>query len=119
MQGETLQGYLAGLQARPARTRGTLFRLPAGYPGLVPNPESSWVKGELVSLTSMARFTVLDMVEGVDRGLYERIKIPVEIGGQNIQAWAYVMNPKQVKKRGGIVIRSGDWRIVSAASSRQ
>lgn len=119
MQGEALAGYLSGLQARPARTRGMLFRLPAGYPGLVPTHEGSWVKGELVSVNSMARFTVLDMIEGVDKGLYERAKIPVEIEGQRIQAWAYVMTQKQVKKLGGVPIRSGNWRIVSAASSKE
>ena len=117
MQGGALAGYLSGLQARPARTRGKLFQLPAGYPGLVPHAEGAWVKGELVSVNSMARFTVLDMVEGVDKGLYERIKIPVEIEGQEIQAWAYVMSEKQVKQLGGTPIRSGAWRVVSPAGS--
>jgi len=118
MQGEELDGYLAGLTPRPAKTRGQLFRLPAGYPTLVPSANSEWVKGELVSLSSMARFRVLDMVEGVGRGLYRREKISIELEGKCLQAWAYVMSAEQVKALGGRPIPSGDWRVVSRATRR-
>ena len=112
MEGEELHGYLSGLTSRPARTRGSLFRLPAGYPALVQQPGNQWAKGELFTLQSMARFSVLDLLEGVNRGLYERKKIPVEWQGQTLQAWAYVMNAKQVADFGGKIIPSGDWRNV-------
>ena len=118
MQGEELNGYLAGLSPRPAKTRGVLYRLPAGYPSLVPSHTDAWVQGELVSLASMARFQVLDMVEGVGRGLYKREKISIEIEGKSLQAWAYVMNDAQVKALGGRPIPSGDWRVVSRATRR-
>jgi gamma-glutamylcyclotransferase (GGCT)/AIG2-like uncharacterized protein YtfP len=118
LQGEELDGYLAGLSPRPARTRGRLYRLPAGYPSLVPTTEDLWVKGELVSLDSMARLRVLDVVEGVGRGLYTREKIPIALQGQTLQAWAYVMRGPQIEAIGGRPIPSGDWRVVSRATRR-
>ena len=112
MEGEPLHGYLAGLTARPARTRGALYRLPAGYPALVPDAGDGWSLGELVSLPSMSKFSVLDLVEGVNRGLYAREKIPVEWEGQILHAWAYVMSPDQISELDGLLIPSGDWRKV-------
>ena len=112
MKGEPLHGYLAGLEAREVRTQGRLFRLPAGYPALVPGKGDGWATGELVSLPSMSKFIVLDMVEGVDRGLYSRQKIQVEWQGQNLNAWAYVMTLKQVNESNGTRIPSGNWRKV-------
>ena len=112
MEGEPLHGYLSGLTSRPARTRGALYRLPAGYPALVPENGDRWSLGELVSLPSMGKFSVLDLVEGVNRGLYSREKIPVEWEGQILYAWAYVMSPKQVSELDGLLIPSGDWRKV-------
>jgi gamma-glutamylcyclotransferase (GGCT)/AIG2-like uncharacterized protein YtfP len=116
MQGQALEGYLSALDPRPARTRGRLFRLPAGYPALVPDASNDWVQGELFSLPSLARLTVLDMVEGVDNGLFSRRKISVDLQGQNHHVWAYVMTPTKVKAIGGKPIPSGDWRQVSYAS---
>lgn len=112
MKDEPLHGYLAGLEAREVRTRGALYRLPAGYPALVPGEGDGWARGELVSLSSMSKFLVLDMIEGVDRGLYSRRKIQVEWQGQNLNAWAYVMTLKQVEKLKGQHIPSGNWRKV-------
>ena len=112
MKGEPLHGYLAGLETREVRTRGTLFRLPAGYPALVPDEGDGWALGELVSLPSMSKFIVLDMVEGVDRGLYSRRKIQVDWQGQNLNAWAYVMTLKQVEESAGTRIPSGNWKKV-------
>lgn len=112
MEGEPLHGYLAGLDSRKAKTRGALYRLPAGYPALVPEEGQGWATGELISLPSMRKFIVLDMVEGVDRGLYSRRKIQVEWQGQTIHAWAYVMTLKQVEESQGTHIPSGDWRKV-------
>lgn len=112
MKGEPLHGYLAGLDVRQVRTRGKLFRLPAGYPALVPGGGDGWAMGELVSLPSMSKFMVLDLVEGVDRGLYSRRKIHVEWQGQNLNAWAYVMTLKQVEESNGTFIPSGNWRKV-------
>ena len=112
MSGEELNGYLAGLPYQPARTKGHLFRLPAGYHVLHTDPEGEWVQGELVSLQNMARFTVLDLIEGVDRGLYRRVQIPVETAHQRIMAWAYTMDGLAIQNRNGVPIPSGDWRRV-------
>ncbi len=119
MRGEELEGYLADSKAQAARTRGQLFRLPAGYPALVPEPDGEWVKGELVSLKNMARLQVLDLVEGVDRGLYKRLQIEVETESQKLRAWAYVMSAKQVRALHGRAISSGDWKTVSRAMRPQ
>lgn len=116
MQGQPLEGYLAALSPRPARTKGHLFRLPAGYPALAPHESGDWVQGELVSLPSLARLTVLDMVEGVDKGLFSRRKIPVDFQGQSHHVWAYVMTRSKIEAIGGRPIPSGDWRKVSFSS---
>ena len=112
MSGEELNGYLAGLPCQPARTRGQLFRMPAGYPALHCCNEGGWVKGELLSLQNMARFTVLDLIEGVDRGLYKRVQIPIETETQKLMAWAYTMDALAIRKRQGVLIPTGDWRTV-------
>lgn len=119
MQGQSLEGYLAGLSSRPARTQGQLFRLPAGYPALAESNKDDWVHGELVSLPSMSRLTVLDMVEGVNKGLFFRKKIPVQLTNQKLHAWAYVMSLRKIESLGGQPIHSGDWCKVSYASPQQ
>ena len=115
MRGEELNGYLAGLPCQAARTRGQLFRMPAGYPALHFFPEGDWVKGELLSLQNMARFTVLDLIEGVDRGLYKRVQIPIETETQKLMAWAYTMDVLTIQRRQGVLIPNGDWRSVPRA----
>jgi gamma-glutamylcyclotransferase (GGCT)/AIG2-like uncharacterized protein YtfP len=119
MQGQSLEGYLAGLSPRPARVQGQLFRLPAGYPALVQNNQDNWVHGELVSLPTMSRLTVLYMIEGVNKGLFSRKKIPVHLSSQTLHAWAYVMSLQKIESMRGQPLPSGDWRKVSFASPQQ
>jgi gamma-glutamylcyclotransferase (GGCT)/AIG2-like uncharacterized protein YtfP len=96
---------LAGLPRRPATTTGRLYRLPAGYPALVPGTEGV-VAGELVANAS-DRLAVLDRYEGVSEGLYQRVVIPVRSQGTMLEAWAYTM--PAAPARGGRAVRSGRW----------
>ncbi len=97
---------LAGLARRPASTTGKLFRMPQGYPALVPGT-SGEIAGELVDDPG-GRLGLLDRVEGVAEGLYQRAVLPVVVGGKRTEAWAYIM--PDAASRGGIPIRSGRWR---------
>ncbi len=103
-------GFLAGLQARPGRVRGRLFRMPHGYPALVLEDEGGWVAGELVLLDGPHRLAVLDHYEGVGRGLYTRVAVRVASAGRARGAWAYTMTEAQVRSRRGVSIPSGRWR---------
>ena len=59
------------------------------YPAMVYGPHR--VKGEayFVSPTTLER---LDLLEGVDRGLYRRRRIPIMNGDVSISAWVYTYN---------------------------
>jgi len=99
-------GLLTGLLRRPATTTGLLYRLPAGYPALVPGATGE-VKGELV-MAPGPRLAFLDRYEGVSEGLYQRVVIPVAAGGSRTEAWAYVM--PDAGARGGRLLRANRWR---------
>lgn len=91
----------------PAKTRGRLFRLPAGYPALVAGGED-WVHGELVEIDDPRLLTLLDHYEGTDEGLFCRVQLPVVLGLRSQLAWAYVMDHPE--RLGGEYIASGRWR---------
>lgn len=82
---------LGGLGRAPARARGVLYRMPAGYPALRPSTES-WVDGELVDPPGTVRMGLVDRYEGVDEGLYRRARMVVECRGRPVHAWVYVMD---------------------------
>lgn len=82
---------LGGLSRAPARARGVLYRMPAGYPALRPSAEA-WVDGELVDPPGTVRMGLVDRYEGVDEGLYRRARMVVECRGRPVQAWVYVMD---------------------------
>lgn len=103
-------GFLAGLDASPARVRGRLYRMPHGYPALVLDDEAGWVTGELVVLDGEHRLTVLDHYEGVSRGLYARVPVRVASAGRTRGAWAYTMSDAQIRSRKGVALPSGRWR---------
>ena len=121
--GQRADGYLGGLERWPARVQGTLYRLPAGYPALVVNrsvvPGASWVQGELVALDHARRLTVLDLYEGVERGLFKRELHQVQSGQRSVHAWVYTMSEGAVRATGGTVLRGGDWRRVSPRMRRR
>jgi gamma-glutamylcyclotransferase (GGCT)/AIG2-like uncharacterized protein YtfP len=99
-------GLLAGLARRAATTNGRLFRMPQGYPALVPGSEGE-VTGELVASPG-PRLGLLDRYEGLAEGVYRRVVIPVRSAGATLEAWAYVM--PEAALRGGAPMRSGRWR---------
>ena len=102
-------GLLQGCSRRPATLRGRLYRMPAGYPALVPGG-SGEVHGELVELPRHALFGILDAYEGVEQGLYRREEHVARVGIRPVPCWAYVMHKPEL--RGGRVIPSGRWRSV-------
>jgi gamma-glutamylcyclotransferase (GGCT)/AIG2-like uncharacterized protein YtfP len=102
------RGAMLGDLARaPATTNGTLYRMPAGYPALVPYGDGT-VRGELVAAPSDAVLGLVDLYEGVDTGGYRRVQIEVVQGLRKLLAWTYVMD--QPERRGGRLIPSGVWR---------
>lgn len=110
MTGCDAEGLLRGLRRWPARTRGRLYRMRAGYPALVMDPAAGWIEGELVELDTPGRLVVLDNFEGVGEGLYAREAIRVAYQGRSATCWAYVMSAKQVRDRKGALLKSGSWR---------
>lgn len=106
LTGEDQAGLLGQASRIPATTRGTLWGLPAGYPALAGG--HGVVHGELVTLADRRLLEILDRYEGVDEGLYRRVRIDVLVGLRTQIAWAYRMeNPRA---RGGRLLRSGRWR---------
>lgn len=93
---------LAGLRRTPARARGVLWRLPAGYPALTPSAQA-WVDGELVEPPGTTRLRLVDRYEGIDEGLYRRARMVVECGGKPVHAWVYLMDDPAA--RGGVPAR--------------
>ncbi len=120
--GQESDGYLTGLERWPARIQGTLYRLPAGYPALVARkgglPGGGWVQGEIVALERGGILKVLDLFEGVDRGLFRRELNQVQTGHRMVHAWVYSMDESQVRALKGRQVNGGDWRRVSPAKRR-
>ena len=102
------QGALLSHLARvPARTRGELWALPAGYPALVLSSAPSFVHGELVAPPGDRVLQLLDLYEGVADGLYRRQVIDVVVGPTSEFAWAYVMDAGRA--RTGVRLPHGRW----------
>jgi gamma-glutamylcyclotransferase (GGCT)/AIG2-like uncharacterized protein YtfP len=79
------------------------------FPALVPARDGRDVSGE-VYLVDEEILHYLDVVEGVDRGLYSRFAIPVHDQlGDEITAWAYVSLLAQRYKLE--VVESGVWDL--------
>jgi len=110
MSGGQSGGLLRGLRVQPARTRGYLYRMPAGYPALVLADDGPWIQGELVELDTSGRLILLDSFEGVGQGLYSREVIRVAYDGRSANCWAYVMTAKQVRARKAARLKGNNWR---------
>ena len=64
--------------------------------------------GELVDPPGAQRLAVFDIYEGVNEGLYQRVKVRVSHQLRHTVAWAYIMDdPASV---GGRRLVSGRWR---------
>lgn len=100
---------------RPARARGSVYRLQVGYPVLV-DSERQWIEGELVTLRDPERlFPILDSFHGFspqrkDQSLFLRKQAAVltEVS-QSISGWAYFVSkdrlPVSAKE-----IPDGNWK---------
>jgi len=102
----------------PARTSGTLYHLPQGYPMLL-REEHGTVFGEAVLLRAKpGLLAALDELEdfiepGHPDNLYERVWQKVyTTENEIIQAQVYVCPPHRLEivKKTGIPVSGGDWR---------
>jgi len=106
------------LTIQEARTLGELYRLPPGYPALLPSSKG-YVYGEVMTFPDtqkvLKRFDELEEYreEDPEGSLYLRVLKDVEIlaTGEQLKAWCYIF-PKsrrwELEKR-GVKIASGYW----------
>lgn len=110
MSGEARAGMLGDLRRTRAHIRGRLFHLPAGYPGVVLDGENR-VYGELIDPPDARLLAMLDVVEGVQDGLFRRERVRVTVGLRTEHAWAYVTDADKVVD--GRHLERGRWRSVA------
>jgi len=114
LQGQPHDGLLVGLPMRAATMRGRLYRMKRGYPALIPDPAGLPIHGELVDISDVGRFGVLDIYEGVPQGLYTRIEHPAELPDGSTQlAWVYVITRQQAIIDGLRPLKVTDWRQIA------
>jgi gamma-glutamylcyclotransferase (GGCT)/AIG2-like uncharacterized protein YtfP len=99
LPGEANDGFLAALPGEPATAKGRLYLHPAGYPVLVLDAAAGPVEGMLFREVDESLLRVLDVFEGVDAGLYDRVVTEVIARNGPRPAWAYAMTPATVKRR--------------------
>lgn len=91
---------------RPATASGDLYDTGLGFPAARFGGEGV-VVGDLVTLHSLDEAVrVLDEVEGVERGLFERVRVEVRSGGEIDEVWSYAYLPPV---EGLEPIPDGDW----------
>lgn len=87
------------------RVRGVLYDL-GDYPGLHLNDSAGWVVGEIVGVSKEA-LAEFDDWEGIDAGLYRRVRVTVERPDDSpLTTWIYEITDAC---EGRPVISSGDW----------
>ena len=91
----------------PARVHGHLYRLDAGYPALVLDPGGAPVEGEYIEGVDPGTLRLVDLYEGVEEGLYQRVPCEVTIGLRKHTAEVYVMADAPQRGR---LIPGGVWR---------
>jgi len=106
----TQHGLVQHLSVVEAKTQGSLYHLPAGYPALKLGGEG-WVYGELLSTPDASLLRVLDFYEGTHQGVYQRVATEVLVGLVRHEAWTYAM--KHPERRKGQIIPGGRWRRAS------
>lgn len=106
-------GLLEGARfLRPAIVSGSLYDL-GHYPALVLDGRAI-VHGEVWRCPTGA-LAAIDAYEGVDEGLFERVR--VDIGSEGL-AWTYVAGPLLITRLGAHnLVPSGRWRMPDAAPS--
>jgi gamma-glutamylcyclotransferase (GGCT)/AIG2-like uncharacterized protein YtfP len=107
-QGQTARSLVANQIARcvTARTSGSIYVFPMGYPGFTENP-AGVVHGELVWLNDLAAtFGLLDAYEGTD---FARVICRVDLeASQPSWAWIYTLADPSAASL-GTLIEHGDW----------
>jgi gamma-glutamylcyclotransferase (GGCT)/AIG2-like uncharacterized protein YtfP len=108
-QGQTARSLVANQITRcvKARTNGSIYAFPMGYPGYTENASTTPVVGELLWLTDLAAtFGLLDAYEGAD---FARVIKQVTIeSGEEVWAWIYTLSDPGSLKH-GLLIEDGDW----------
>jgi gamma-glutamylcyclotransferase (GGCT)/AIG2-like uncharacterized protein YtfP len=107
MRGMPQGALLAHLPREDAWMHGRLYRMPAGYPAIVPGGGGR-VYGELVRDVDERLMAVLDRYEGVAEGLYVREERDVLVGLLRRPAFVWIgVDPV---RRGGRLLKTGRWR---------
>jgi gamma-glutamylcyclotransferase (GGCT)/AIG2-like uncharacterized protein YtfP len=112
LEGQANAGLLAGVPRRIATIEGRLWMAPAGYPALVVEAGAGPIAGELVEVDA-GRLAVLDVLEGVPRGLYTRAKHDVRTRGATVSAFVYAITEREARARGYRSLTTRDWRHLS------
>ena len=101
------------LEAQPARVKGSVLRLPVGYPAMVEEGDD-FIEGELLTLKpSEVLLAMLDEFHGfspmqTDKNLNFKQSVEVELeSGEKVMAHRYVINPAKMPK-GSVLIQGGD-----------
>lgn len=104
--GDAASGLLRGCRRLgPGAVRGTLFDVGGRFPALVLEGDTE-VHGEVWS-GPPGVLERLDEYEGVEEGLFRRVR--VEVGGE--PCWSYVAGPLLGPRlASAAVIEGGDWR---------
>ena len=107
-QGQTARSMIANSITRcvPARTGGSIYAFPMGYPGYS-DTGAGMVVGEVLWLTELpATFGVLDAYEGAD---FVRVIKQVTLeSGEDVWAWLYTLADPAATQH-GTLIADGDW----------
>lgn len=104
-------------QIHPAKVRGHLYALPAGYPALVKAEDGPWASGYLLQLKHLDHLAAFDKLEGyaadrtLERNEYYREFCPIyaESGRGFGRAWVYYMTLDRVRSERGILLEEGYW----------
>lgn len=100
-------GVLSRFKRFPGEVCGQLYRMPAGYPALVLGGAKR-VAGEYIEAVDPETLAMVDLYEGVQDGLYERVECEVLIALRRHPAQVYVM--RDPESQGGVAIDR--WRNV-------
>jgi len=113
MRGEERDGFVSHLDARQGSIMGRLWRAPAGYPALELTNQGTAIAGEILALDTPSILIALDLIEGVNEGLYDRVEASVKTDLGHETAWVYVMNSTQLRRASCILLKGNDWRKFS------
>lgn len=118
------EGKVLGTQ--PAKVRGQLYQLEAGYPALLPGWEGEganaarevWAHGFVLTLADPDALEGLDQLEGYQEGRapghneYQRVRTEVRLLPEDspCEAWIYIMSATSIRQQGGHLIEDGDWQ---------